>query len=154
MKKFAAVAISGALLAGAGMVSPAFAEENNNGATPIVTSAHTNGPDVACIQSALDKRETNLIAAIDPFATSIKSALSARTIALKDAWTKTTVKERREARALAWKTYKTSAQNAHQALKTAKKTAWSTFKTDMKACGQGNYAATEATNISTSETSL
>lgn len=153
MKKFAAVAISGALLAGAGMVSPAFAEENS-GAVATVTSVQTSGPNVACVQSALDKRESALISAIDPFATTIKSALQTRATALKDAWAKPTVKERREARLVAWKNYKTSAKSAHDTLRSAKKSAWATFKTEMKACGQGNAAITDATNISTSDTSL
>jgi hypothetical protein len=89
---------------------------------------------VTCMQTAVETRDTAILAAFDTYATTVKSALTARKDALKAAWAITDRKERRTAIMTAWKNYKTAIKDARVALKTAKKTAWDAFKAASKVC--------------------
>lgn len=150
VKKFATLAVSGALLAGASIALPAIVSAETGTNTSVTASVK-----LPCIDAAIDARETALIAALDPFNASLKTALTARQTALKDAWAKPTAKERRAARQAAWKTYHGAAKSAQDTLRAAKKKAWDTYKTTMKSCGQAATANAEAQGeITTSETSL
>jgi hypothetical protein len=91
--------------------------------------------NVSCIQNAIEKRDSAVIAAHSVYNTSIVNALTARKDALKAAWAKTTRKERAEARNAAWTTFRTSHKSAHSALRTVRVASWNTYNTDMKACG-------------------
>jgi hypothetical protein len=93
--------------------------------------------DIMCAQTAVDARDTAVIAAFDTYSTSMKTALEARKTAVKDAWSKTTSSERNTARKTANQTYNTASRNAHKALNTSRKSIWAKHKTDMKACGAG-----------------
>lgn len=104
-----------------------------NGTTTVVTTASST--QVECVNVSLDKRENALIAGHDAFGGAIKIALQKRLANLKDAWSQTDKKVKQAKRLEAWKTYKTDAQAANSALRTARNTAWKTFDTDMKACG-------------------
>lgn len=91
--------------------------------------------DIMCAQTAVEARDTAIIAAFDTYSTSMKTALEARKTSVKDAWSKTTPSERGAARKTANQTYNTSAKNASKALNTSRKSIWAKHKTDMKACG-------------------
>ena len=91
--------------------------------------------DGACAGTAVEKRENALIAGLDTFNASMKTALTARATALKDAWSKTTQDERKTSRKTGRSSFETASKDARTALKSARKSAWTTFQTDIKACG-------------------
>ncbi len=97
--------------------------------------AESKNIDIMCAQTAVEARDTAIIAAFDTYSTSMKTALEARKVAVKDAWGKTTPSERSLARKTANQTYNTASKAAHKALNTARKNAWDTHKSDMKKCG-------------------
>lgn len=99
------------------------------------TNTALSSTTVTCIQSALDKRENAIISSQDVFNTSIKNALSARLSALKASYTEVTKQSRKQKREDAYKQFRSSAQTAHNTLRSSKNAAWNTFSTDMKACG-------------------
>lgn len=90
--------------------------------------------DLACMKAAVEKRENAIIAAKTKAFTSMDTAFKARRDALKTAWDKTDVKERREAINAAWKTFREAHKAARTQLRNDDKAAWKTFKTDRKAC--------------------
>lgn len=89
---------------------------------------------VTCMQTAVETRDTAIIAAFDTYTTTVKAALTARKDALKAAWAVTNKKDRRTAIMTAWSTYKKALQDARAALKASKKTAWDAFKAASKVC--------------------
>lgn len=118
------------LVLAAGAV-PALAKEDNE--RPAVVN-------VACMQTAVEKRDNALIAGVDAYHTSVRKALEVRRDALKAAWGVTDRKDRREALQAAWKTYKESRGAAAKALKSAKRAAWEQFKMDRKGCSGAGYS--------------
>jgi hypothetical protein len=90
--------------------------------------------NVSCIQSAIDTRDTAIIAAIDAYASAVKAALSTRKDALKAAWALSTRKDRRAALAAAWKNYNNAVRTARKDFKTARNSAWSQFNKDRRSC--------------------
>lgn len=96
--------------------------------------------NVSCIQNAVEKRDSAIIAAHNTFNTSITNALTARKDALKTAWAKGTRQERTSARKAAYDTFRTAQKNAHESLRSVRKSSWNTFDTDMKACGVNKEA--------------
>ena len=107
----------------------AFAEES----TGMVTKTQSS-VDFACVQTAVNARETAIQTAFSTFSASMSAALSARGTALSASWGMSDSKARRESRNTAWSSYRKSAKDAAKALKTAKSTAWNTFKSASKAC--------------------
>jgi len=73
---------------------------------------------LACVKTAVEKRENSLIATLDSFYASMKAAFETRKTELLAAWTITkTVKE---------------SKKTHQS---ARKEAWKTFEQEAKSCG-------------------
>ena len=91
--------------------------------------------DATCAAAAVEKRENALIAGLDTFNASMKTALQTRATALKDAWSKTTRPEQNTARKSSRQAFETASKSARTALKEARKSAWETWKSDIKACG-------------------
>lgn len=91
--------------------------------------------NIACIQAAIEKRDTAVISAYDTLHTSIVAALNARKEALKNAWTKIDRLERRTALKNAWAAYHASRRAAQQTWRTSRRSAWQTFRTEARACG-------------------
>ena len=89
---------------------------------------------LACVQTAVDTRDTAIITAFDAYSASVKTALETRKTALKAAWALTTSKERKDAIKKAWKEYTSTTKTAKNTLKTSRKAAWTKFKEDFKAC--------------------
>ena len=90
--------------------------------------------DVACIQSALDKRESAVIAAFDKKTSAVKTALDQRKTDLKAAWALSGLKDRIKARLVAWKNFKKADVNSRMTYRKEVKSAWAQYKTDKKAC--------------------
>lgn len=122
MKKLLSYSALGLMVLG--IAAPAFAQTS----TP-------SSSLLTCMQSAVEKRETSIIGAVDGFNASISKIHNARKTALVDAWKIEDKVARNEARKAAWTTYRTDAKSAHGAMKTARQSAWTTFKTDRIACG-------------------
>ncbi len=99
------------------------------------TAHDTTQINVACVQAAIEKRDTAVIAAVDAYATAVKSALSARKDAEKAAWNLTDRNARRTALKAAQTTYRNSVRVARNAFRDARNSAWKQFRTDRKACG-------------------
>ncbi len=110
---------------------PAFAETSNNTSTvPINQTINT-----ACVQSAVQKRETALQSAAQTYASAIQSAMSARSSALQAAWGNTDRKVRRTAISDALKAFRAAKRSATQTMQKADRDAWKQFATDRKTCG-------------------
>lgn len=91
--------------------------------------------DVACVQTAIEKRENSILTAYDTQYTAIKAALIVRKDALKNAWTLTDQKTRREAIKAVWSTFKTT-KEARKAFHSARESAWKQFSAESKKCGK------------------
>lgn len=120
------------------VAAPAFASNGrfDEGSMKIHTSSSTPVViNVACVSTALDKRDGAIGTAFDAQTSSVKAALTARTSALKAAYALTDKTARRTAIRAAWQAWSTAVRTAKSTQKTARNTAWTTFRTDMKACG-------------------
>ncbi len=138
MKKFFLTLAAGALVFGAFM--------------PIITRAEVT-IDVPCAQSAVNVRETALIAAVDVYHTALTGALTARNSALQAAWAITDATTRRAARKDSWTAFQSTMTAARDALKASRQGAYSTFNTTIKTCISGS-AFSEPTPISADPTAL
>ncbi len=105
--------------------------------------------DVACMATAVDTREAALVAGMTTYGSSIVSLLQTRQGALKAAWGKTVVQERRTAIQSAWKDYRTARATAQKNWRDAKKSAWDTFTTSAKACGSTSAADNGSAGVDT-----
>lgn len=92
--------------------------------------------DSACMQNAVEKRDSAIISAVDAYAGTVKTALQTRKDALKAAWAITDKAQRNAALKAAWAAFNGTWKNARQALSEQRKAAWSAFKADAKACKQ------------------
>ena len=97
------------------------------------------------MQTAIQKRDNAIIAAVDTYHTAVVQALTTRRDALVAAWGNTDKTARRAAIKAAWKVYRTSQTQALKALRNGKKEAWKQFGTDRKACGS-SAAGDDPTN--------
>lgn len=103
-------------------------------ALPVLAQTKPAKIDTVCLQKAVDKRETAIIAANDVVSAGVKSALEQRKTALNQAWGLADQKERMKARNTAWTNFRKARQTARKTYNTAVKTAWQAFHTDGKAC--------------------
>ena len=103
--------------------------------------------DAVCVQGALDKRDTSIIASWDAYATSAKTAITTRTTALKSAWGITDATQRKTAIKKTWSDYKTAISTARKTFNQSRKTDWQKFRTDRKTC-KGVNPADDATSES------
>lgn len=161
MKKLVSMSVAGALAFA--LAVPAFAEESGEMQSSSSSVSSMEGRmmmkkdkkemkggatvDSACMQTAVDKRDTAIMAAVDAYAVSVKTALTTRKDALKAAWALTDKAQRETASKAAWTAFSGTWKKASQSTKAARKAAWATFKTDAKACGQtGAEASGESTD--------
>ena len=115
----------------ASIAAPALAQTSTT--TPMTSAKKTI--NVACIQNAVETRDSAIISAVSTHATAQTSALSARKSALKTAWAITDQKARRDALRNAWKAFSAASQSARKMFRDAQHAAWKKFNTDRKACG-------------------
>lgn len=105
----------------------------------------TKPVDAVCMQTAVGKRDTAIIAGVDAYASGAKAAISSRLDALKAAWGNPDIKARRVAVQGAWRVYDSAAKNARMAFKKARNDAWDQFRNDRSSCGPGAAAMDSAT---------
>ncbi len=91
--------------------------------------------DGICMGKAVDVRDTAIIAAVDAYATAVKTALATRKAALVAAGQMTDIKARATALKDAWKAFKGTWKTAAMALNTARHAAQETFGDAAKLCG-------------------
>lgn len=149
LQKLTAAAVSTVIACS--MAVPAFAE-TTTGTNSSLKMERSQTVDGACMSSAVDKRDTALIAAFDTFSAAVKSAYTTRKDALKAAWLITDVTQRRAALKTAWEAFRKSQKAAREAFRKSKQAAWKQFKTDAKAC-KGNVSD-EGNVETTAEVSL
>lgn len=90
--------------------------------------------DVACIQAALDKRESAIILSFDKKSMTVKTALDQRKTDLKSAWALSNLKDRIRARLTAWKNFKKVDYSSRTTYRKEVKSVWAQYKIDKKAC--------------------
>lgn len=90
--------------------------------------------DLACAQTAVEKRENAVASAWSSLNSSITATLATRKDALKIAWAITDANQRRTAIKTAWTNSKSADKTARTAFRKAQKAAWTQFKTDAKSC--------------------
>ncbi len=113
----------------------AFAAANDNSNTNGNSNTNTSlRRDGTCMQAAVEKRDTAIIAAVNTFSASWVNSLTTRMAALKDAWAKTAVTERRDGVKAAWKSFRASHKAEIKTFHASRKAAWKTFVDDQKAC--------------------
>lgn len=115
-------------------------------ATPTPTVSATPGPRLACMQTAVAKRDGAIITAFGKFSSAITSALTVRKDALVAAWGISDKKARRQAIKAAWDAFRKSNQDARATLKSERTAAWKQFGVDAKACRITNIGS-EGENI-------
>ena len=108
--------------------------------TTVTTTPPVRDVDLVCMQKAVEKRETAIIAAFDKFAVAKKQTLEKRKIALLDAWKIVNRQERRTALRTAWQNYRKESQTAREAFHKTRREAWAQFKNERKACGKNAHA--------------
>lgn len=91
--------------------------------------------DIACVKTAVEKREDAIQAAFDAFSSAYKSALSARKADLSAAWSIADRKVRNLAIQAAWLKFRQSRHDARKTYNASRGTAWGQFITDRKTCG-------------------
>lgn len=126
------ISISLLLMTLASVAAPALAETGTT--TTTTPPAMEKKVDGACMQAAVEKRDSAMIAAVDAYYTAVKAALQARKDALRAAWGIADPKARRGASEAAWKTFKSGHKKVTSDLKKARRATWKQFGTDRKAC--------------------
>src|SRR3989344_416349 len=116
----------------------AFAQDATSSIATTTPPVKVGGPtaeQLACVKTAVEKRENSLIATLDSFYASMKAAFETRKTELLAAWTITDGKERRKARTEAWKKFTKTVKESKKTHQSARKEAWKTFEQEAKSCG-------------------
>ena len=122
----------------AGAVMPVFAQQpTDNVVPPLSAIAPDSNVSLACVRTAVEKRENALIAAWDKFAAAIRSAYETRKADLLAAWNIKDPKERRAAILKAWQKFRENKMAARKAWDEARRHIWEQFKKDRIACKHG-----------------
>ena len=125
-------------------------ERRENKNTPVNLTAD----QIACIKTAITKREDALIAGHDAYALAIKNAYMARKSAILAAWDLPERVARRAAVKAADKAFRDAVRAARMTWNTARRGAWKTFETDRKACVPAASLSSSETGSSESDGSL
>ncbi len=112
-------------------VSPVFAQERAVKASPKI--------DVACIQNAIDIRDTALAKMVNDWSSSTGNALRTRREALKDSWSIIDYKKRRFAQRTAWSEYRKLLRSANASKAKERSRTWKKFEQDRRQC-EGAYS--------------
>lgn len=132
LKRFTTLALALSLLAGAFVPSVRANDEGEDSEAREVKVV-----DIACMKTAVEPRETAILAAFNKFSTAGVAALTERKTDLVAAWGISDREDRKEAIKMAWSDFKESAKTAKRTLKKERKEAWKTFKEAAKLCGGG-----------------
>jgi len=123
MKKYISILFIFVFIATLGVSARAYADQKLNPSL------------ISCMQDAVEKRDTAIIASVSTFGTSMTATLTERKDVIKTSWTLDTKEARDKARKSAWDNYRTDAVEAKQILKSERVKAWDQFRIDRKACG-------------------
>lgn len=134
MKLRYAIAATTASLLFAATVLPAFADTTGGNSAIATTPANHRTVDLACMQTAVEKRDNAIISAVDAYASAVKTALQTRRDALKAAWGIADKKQRRLALRAAWDAFRGTWKNVAKDLRSAKRDAWMQFNKDQRSC--------------------
>jgi len=93
-----------------------------------------SAPTIACIKTAIEKRETTMFSVYSLYQNNNLTALTTRKISLLAAFDTTTKSEMKSAISTAWKVYKKSLSEHTSILHKSRNLAWSTFNDDVKIC--------------------
>ncbi len=129
---------------------PVLAQNSTTSATPTknilnIFKKTATTVNLACMQTAVGKRDTAIISAFDTFYSAAKQALEVRKSAIVSAWGIADKAQRKTALSAAWKTYKDTGKTARQTLNKSRKDAWQNFYTDRKACGTSGASEDQGT---------
>jgi len=116
----------------------AFAQDATSSIATTTPPVKVGGPtaeQLACVKTAVEKRENSLIATLDSFYTSMKAAFETRKTDLLAAWSITDSKERRKARTEAWKKFNKTFRDSLKKHRADRAAAWKTFEQEAKSCG-------------------
>jgi len=105
--------------------------ENNKAST---TPKIIKTVDIACVKTAINKRESTVQTAFDSFNTIIKSALQTRQGALDVAWSTDDKAARNKAIKAAWTNWRAQKREAAKVFNQARRAAWKQFVVERKAC--------------------
>ncbi|GIW66565.1 MAG: hypothetical protein KatS3mg095_0463 [Candidatus Parcubacteria bacterium] len=107
--------------------------------TPTSTTTPSKGPklDLACIKTAIEKREDALKTARENYFSKISQAYDERKTALSNAWSIENNKERNKAIQSAWLNFRKAVKNTWAEYKKAHAQIWKQFVSDRKNCGSG-----------------
>ncbi len=144
-KKLIAVTVLGLAIMGVTALG-ANAQTTSSSVRP-VPPAQGKQLDIACMRTAVEKRENAIEAAWDKFAASIKSSLGTRKSELLTAWGITNRLERAKAINAAWAKFRTSRIAARKTLDGDRQAAWRQFIADRKVCGSGPTGEDPATDM-------
>lgn len=109
-------------------------EGNRIGSGVTQTGNTITAEQLACVRTALAKREAAILTANNSLFAATNSGLTVRTAALYKAWMLTGSIERKIAIKSAWDTARVSMKSAQETDKKARDIAWKTFKTEVQAC--------------------
>jgi hypothetical protein len=112
-------------------VSPVLAQERAAKASPKI--------DVACIQDAIETRDTALANMVNDWSSSAGNALQARREALKDSWSIVDYKKRRFVQRAAWSEYRKLLRGTNAAKAKERTRTWKKFEQDRRQC-EGAYS--------------
>jgi len=98
--------------------------------SPLIASNY----NVACLQTAIEKRDNAMIATLTIYNGAIIPAISARADALKSAWGLANQNSRSAAIKKAWSDFLALEKASLKALKADKRVAWSQFRKDKAVC--------------------
>jgi len=90
--------------------------------------------DLVCLQKAVEKRETAIIAAHDQLSAAIKNALETRKIELIKAWVIENRFERNKARIKTWNNFRKAKREAKKTYNTSIKNIWKEFHQETQNC--------------------
>jgi hypothetical protein len=113
------------------VLTPVFAQEHAAKASSKI--------DVACIQNAIDIRDTALVNMVNDWSSSTGNALQARREALKDSWSIIDYKKRRSAQRAAWSEYRKLLRSANAGKAKERGRTWKKFEQDRRLC-EGAYS--------------
>src|SRR3989338_7870232 len=119
-----------------GVLSPALATDTTS-TTSTKPGKEKRELDLACMRTAIEKRENTIQTAFGGYSGYITSALTTRKTGLLAAWQIESKKDRVAAYLKTWKTWREARQGAKKTYNTARIDAWKLFKTDRQACGSG-----------------
>jgi hypothetical protein len=107
--------------------------------------------DIACMKTAVEKRENALLSAYDVLTGKIKTARETRKTDLLAAWSIQDPKERHTAIKAAWDKYRESVRAARIGWNQSRKTIWIQFAQDAKNCKASAVETQDLENVEVAE---